>query len=179
MQILVSTTKNLHVYYVNIGSYETLEKTKTSFKPDKGNGVVILDRKLYDNVIQKIILDTSQFEKLDGDPTLKREASLQRFLRKLKQKNFFNENEYNKLYPSRSAPARIYGTPKMHKFSSSDLFPKLYPIVSSIGTFNYNLAQFLCHFLSPLVPNYYSCKGTFVSQIKNANLSTNLLFPTM
>ena len=56
------------------------------------------------------------------------------FLPKLKQKNFFNENQYNKLYPSGSAPARIYGTPKMHKFSSRDSFPKLRPIVSSIGT---------------------------------------------
>ena len=63
---------------------------------------------------------------------MKREASLQRFLRKLKQKNVFNENEHDKLYPSGSAPARIYGTPKMHKFSSSDSFPKLHPIVSSI-----------------------------------------------
>ena len=57
-------------------------------KPDKGNGVVILDRKLYDNAIQELILDTSKFEKLNEDPTLKREASLQRFLCKLKQKNF-------------------------------------------------------------------------------------------
>ena len=48
--------------------------------------------------------------------------------------------EYDKLYSSGSAPARIYGTPKMYKFSSSDSFPKLRPIVSSIGTFNYNLA---------------------------------------
>ena len=51
-------------------------------KPDKGNGVVILDRKLYDNAIQELISDTSKFEKLNEDPTLKREASLQRFLRK-------------------------------------------------------------------------------------------------
>ena len=87
---------------------------------------------------------------------MKREASLQRFLRKLKQKNFFNEIEYDKLYPSGSAPARIYGTPKIHKFSSSDSFPKLRPIVSSIGTFNYNLVRFLCDLLSPLVPNDYS-----------------------
>ena len=108
---------------------------------------------------------------------MKREASLQRFLRKLKQKNFFNEIEYDKLYPSGSAPARIYGTPKMHKFSSSDSFPKLCPIVSSIGTFNYNLAHFLCELLSPIVPNDYSCEDTFsfVSQIKNANLSKKLL----
>ena len=99
---------------------------------------MILDRKLYSNTIEKIISDTSKFKKLNEneDPTLKREASLQHFLRKLKQKNFFNEIEYDKLYPSGSAPAHIYGTPKMHKFSSSDSFPKLRPIVSSIGTFN-------------------------------------------
>ena len=112
-------------------------------KPDKGNGVVVLDRKLYDNAIQELISDTSKFEKLNEDPTFKREASLQRFLCKLKLKNFFNENEYDKLYPSGSAPARIYGTPKMHKFSPSDSFPILRTIVSSIGTFNYNLARFL------------------------------------
>ena len=118
-------------------SYETLEKTDIAItKPDKGNGVVILDRKLYDNAIQEIISGTSKFEKLNEDPTLKRGASLQRFLRKLKQKNFFNEIEYDKLYPSGSAPPRIHGTPKMHKFSCSDSCPKLCPIVSSIGTFN-------------------------------------------
>ena len=81
---------------------------------------------------------------------MNREASLQRFLRKLKQKNLFNEIEYDKLYSSGSAPARIDGTPKMHKFSSGDSFPKLCPIVSFIGTFNYNLARFLCDLLSPL-----------------------------
>ena len=67
----------------------------------------------------------------------------------------------------------------MHKFSSSDSFPKLRPIVSYIGTFNYNLARFLCDLLSPLVPNDYSCKDTFsfVPQIKNANLSKKFLVP--
>ena len=90
---------------------------------------------------------------------------------------FFNEIECVKLYPSGSVPVRIYGTPKMHKFSFSDSFPKLRPIVWSIGTFNYNLTRFLCDLLSPLVPNDYSCKDTFsfVSQIKNANLSKKFL----
>ena len=104
---------------------------------------------------------------------MKREASLQRFLLKFNQKIILNEVEYDQLYPSGSAPARIYGTPKLHKLSSSDSFPKLHPIVSSIGTFNYNLARFLWDLVSPLVPNDYSCKDnfSFVSQIKNANLS--------
>ena len=63
-------------------------------KPDKGNGVVILDQKLYNNAIEEMISDTSKFEKLNEDPTLKREASLQQVLCNLKQKNFFNEIEY-------------------------------------------------------------------------------------
>ena len=58
-------------------------------KPNKGNGVVILDQKLYNIAIEEIILDTSKFKKLDEDPTLKPGASQQRFLHKLKQKKLF------------------------------------------------------------------------------------------
>ena len=67
----------------------------------------------------------------------------------------------------------------MHKFSSSGSFPKLRRIVSSIDTFSYNLPCFLCDLLSPLVSIDYLSKDTFsfVSQIKNANLSrTRLVF---
>ena len=66
---------------------------------------------------------------------------------------------------------------QIHKFSSSDSFRKFRPNVLSIGSFNYNLARFLCDLVSPLVPNDYSCKDTFsfVSQIKNAKLSQKFL----
>ena len=108
---------------------------------------------------------------------MKREASLQRFLRKLKQKNFFNENESDKLYPSGFAPARNYGTLEVHKFFSSDTFPKLRPIVSSIGNFNYDLLRFHCNIFSSVVPDDYCCKDTFsfVSQNKNVNLYGKIL----
>ena len=48
---------------------------------------------------------------------------------------------------------------------------------SSICTFDYNLPRLPCDLLSPLVPNDYSCKDTFsfVSQIKNENLSKQFL----
>ena len=121
------------------------------------------------------------FEKLSEDPTLKLEASLQHSLRKLKQKYFIDEIEYGKLYPSGVSPARIYGTSKMHKFSFSDSFPKLHPIVSSIGTFNYNFACFLCDLLSPLFPNNFCHKDTFLLFLKLRMLifSKMLLFPTI
>ena len=124
-----------------------------------------LYRKLYDNAIQEIISDTSKFEKFNEGQTLKREASLQLFLCELKHKNFFNKNEYDILYSSGSAPARICGTfPNVIHFLNF--------VVSYIATFNYNLPRFLCDLLSPLVPNNYTCNDTFsfFSQIKNANL---------
>ena len=52
-------------------------------KPDKRKWscqVVILNRKLFDNAVQEIISVTSKFEKLNEDPTLRREASLERFI---------------------------------------------------------------------------------------------------
>ena len=58
-------------------------------KPDKGNGVVILNQKLYNDAIEEIISDISKFERISEDSTLKREASLQGFLHKLKQKKLF------------------------------------------------------------------------------------------
>ena len=57
-------------------------------KPNKGNGAVILDQKLYNNAIEEFISETSKFEKLNKDPTLKCKASLQCFLCKMKQKTF-------------------------------------------------------------------------------------------
>ena len=58
-------------------------------KSNKGSGVVIIDRKLFDNATQKIISDTSKFEGLDEYPIVKLEGSIQRLLHKLKQKQLF------------------------------------------------------------------------------------------
>ena len=56
---------------------KNLEKIKDIVitEPDKRNGVVILDRKLYNHAIQEIASDTSKFEKHNEGPTLKRKAS--------------------------------------------------------------------------------------------------------
>ena len=58
-------------------------------RPDKGNGVVILDRDIYDRKILEIINDTAKFKKLKDNPTLTREGHMQRLLRKTKDKISF------------------------------------------------------------------------------------------
>ena len=67
----------LHQHHI----FQTFRKNKDiiTTKPVKGNRVAILDQKLYNNTIQEIISDTSKFKKLNEDPNLKHEASLQRF----------------------------------------------------------------------------------------------------
>ena len=62
------------------------------------------------------------------------------FLHKLKQKIFLRESENDKFCRIGSAPTHIFRTPKRCKVSSTDSFPKLYPIVAFTGAFNYNLA---------------------------------------
>ena len=116
-------------------------------------------------------IDKKKFKKLTNEPTIKREQALQRALRKLNKKSIFNESEYSDLYPKGSKIARLYGTPKMHKSFSSGSIPPLRPIVSSIDTYNYKLAQYLGSLLSPHIPSNFTTKDsfTFIEEIKQLN----------
>ena len=68
------------------------------------------------------------------------------------------------MYPSGSAPARKYGTPKMHKFSSSDA-------VLNSFIYRYFESSFTCSTWWLLLRRSFF----FASQIKNANLSSKFL----
>ena len=128
-------------------------------RPDKGNGVVIMNRKDYNKSMYDILKDKNKFRKIDKDPTLTKEGQLQRFIRKLKKEEVFNDKTYDCIYPVGSQPSRLYGTPKLHK-SFSDV-PPLRPIVSSINSFNYNLAKYLSNLLQPHIPSEHSTEDTF------------------
>ena len=130
-------------------------------KPDKGNGVIIVDRNLYKSSLYNIANDTSKFLKLSSEPTITREGKLQRFVRTLKNKGFFTKDQYDKIYPCGSQPARLYGNPKTHKLKSPSDKLTFRPIVSSICAYNYNLAKFLTDMLDPVIPKDYCAKDSF------------------
>ena len=77
-----------------------------------------------------------------------------------KNNDFFTKEQYDNIYPCDSQSARIYGTPKTNKLKSPSL-PVSRPIVSSIGTFNYNLAKFLTDMLDSVIPTEYCAKDSF------------------
>ena len=82
--------------------HKTLNKLRNNniliTKPDKRNGVVIVDRIFYMSTMYGIVNDTSKFLKLRSDPTIFRENKLQKFLRSLKNKDFFTKDIYDNIY---------------------------------------------------------------------------------
>jgi len=80
----------------DLKSYKLLKDLRKNkniviLKPDKGNGIVVLDRTTYDSGVLKIISDTSKFKVLAEDPALLPEGQLQRFLKKLKAQGTFQK----------------------------------------------------------------------------------------
>ena len=146
-------------------------------RPDKGSGIVNLDKTFYGEKILRLISDVNKFRKLNGDPTLTREGQLQRFLRKIKDEGLFDDNTYKKIYPSDSKPATIYGLPKTHKLLSNDFEDlSFHPIVYSIARYNYNLAKFLSELVDPVIPNEYCAKDSFTFCKEMQRVSANDYF---
>ena len=81
---------------------------------------------------------------------------------KLIKTNIFSDIQYLNLYPKGTKPARLYGTPKIHKAFLPGSLPPFRPIVSSIGTYNYNLAQYLGSLLSPHIDRSDNCRNDCV-----------------
>ena len=133
----------------------------------KGRGVVILDRTKYTKKCLDI-LNTTQFQKLNKDPTKTMERNIENILRKIKSK--LTINKYKQLYPSGSPPRKFYGTEKIHKLSNDSNVEKLpiRPIISNIGTATYNLAKYLSKLISPLSSSEYTVSSTkhFVQNIQ-------------
>ncbi len=130
--------------------WRTLKKNKDIIitSPDKGNGVVILNKHDYieKKKTESILNDKTKFEIIKADwlkHIITLEDKLNRILRTLK--NTLTDVTYNYLFASGSTPGILYGLPKVHKEGCP-----IRPILSAINTFNYNLAKFFVPLLSHL-----------------------------
>ena len=87
--------------------------------------------------------------------------------------NFKSSLLLSKIKPTSNQPAFLYGTAKTHKFQNPEQITKdnlkLWPIVSTCGTFYYETPKFLASYLLPLTENEYSIKTTtdFAEHLSN------------
>ncbi|CAF1489635.1 unnamed protein product [Rotaria sordida] len=109
-------------------------------RPDKGRGMVIMDRADYVQKMNAILDDRSAFTLINHDPTLDNENELIKFLLVLKKEGFISDKEFKLASPIGSRPARIYGVPKLHK--KQENYP-LRPVMSATKTVAYGLEETL------------------------------------
>ena len=89
-------------------------------------------------------------------------------------KSKFSEQEYKRLYPTGSAPARFYCTAKLHQLKNDSTVDNLpiRPIISNINTASYQLVKYLGKLLSPLSTSVKSTRD-FITHIKGQNIPNN------
>ena len=135
-------------------------------KPDKGSGVVVMDRANYVDKMMKILDDVTKFRVIDADkptrgrkplvshPLLQKEADLDRVLTSMKEK--LPNDVRNEIRPHGSRLAHMYGLPKLHKQGVP-----LRPALSATGTYNFKLAKWLNSILQPLIPAKHTVDSAF------------------
>ena len=148
-------------------------------KPDKGRGVVVLNRSDYINSMESIISDTSKFKPIEEPMdkfTLRIEDKINRFLLKIKNMKKITSEVYDKLRSTGSSPGILYGLPKIHKPDFATKF-QFRPIFAAYKTPSYNLAKYLVPILSPLTTNQYSVENSykFAEEIQDQDGSSGLV----
>ena len=78
-------------------------------KPDKGNGIVLVDCLDYKNSVKQMFSYRMKFHKINEDPTFRRLSSLQHYLRKLKECKEISEEIYQRIQPQNGRLARAHG----------------------------------------------------------------------
>ena len=107
-------------------------------KADKGNAIVIMNKADYIERIESILAGP-QFAPLPSSTSLeKKEKEMNRIIRDLYNSQLIDKSLFWKLHSTSSSLSVLYGQPKVHKVA----YP-LRPIISSIGSYNYNLSKYL------------------------------------
>jgi len=133
-------------------------------KPDKGNGVVLLNRTDYVSKMEDILSDASKFSLSSNDDNLQNLTKFQRFLYRLQKNYSLSEEDYHRMYPTSASTPSLHGLPKTHKPGNP-----MRPIISAVGSFNHEAAKWLSNVLAPLRHHSTVVRDTFsfVKDIQN------------
>ena len=82
-----------------INILNNLFKDLVLLKPDKGNGIVLVDSLDYRNSVKQMFSERTKFRKINENPTFRRLSSLQPYLHKLKECKEISEEIYQRIRP--------------------------------------------------------------------------------
>ena len=146
---------NLRMHNECIKVYKTLLSNKNLIvtRPDKGSGVVLLDRTDYVSKMMTILSDTTKFSLLGPssqfDFTANIESSFQCRFSRLAQNGDIPQKVYEAIRPVGSQRPLLYGLPKTHKPGIP-----LRPILSMINSPQHALAKWCTELLQPVLKKF-------------------------
>ena len=122
-------------------------------KPDKGSGVVLLDKSQYVSKMMSILNDTTKFKSIGPaskfDFTASIESAFQRRLKRLLDDKAISLKVYEAIRPTGSQRPLLYGLPKTHKPGIP-----LRPILSMINSPQHPLAKWCTELLQPVLVKF-------------------------
>ena len=87
-------------------------------RPNKGRGVVLLNKNEYIHKVENILNDNTKFKNL-GEPDFstifKKEDKINRFLKSLSDQKIISNDTYQSLLSTGGSYGVLYGLPKVHK----------------------------------------------------------------
>ena len=146
-------------------------------KPDKGAGIVLLNKLDYIEKMETILADEHKFSCLrnEKDKTASIEQQITKCLKSFKDEGILSEVVYESIRPTGSVIPRLYGLPKIHKPGVP-----LRPILSMVNSPYHATARWLAELLEPVRQHVsqHSLRDTFqfVDQIKDSNIEDKQMF---
>ena len=141
-EICMRSTKKKNIRNISDDEFSALKSLKNNrsiviCRADKGNSIVVLDKTDY---IEKMnqILELKQFKRAKNSLLVEKEQSMNKYILKLFKDNVIDKETYWRIHSTASSYSIMYGQPKVHKAN----YP-LRPIISSIGSYNYELSKYL------------------------------------
>lgn len=138
-------------------------------KADKGNMTVVLSAEEYEDKMRMMLEDADTYQKINYDPTARVSRKIKTILDTWKDNRYIDTKTHRKLNVSNCNPPRIYGLPKVHKQGRP-----LRPVVSTIGSTTYKLAQYLSNILGKIVgktENHVINSFTFATEIPGTQIT--------
>ena len=143
----------------HINTIQQLRNKCMILKPDKGQGVVLIDKIDYYNSMERIFNDKTKFKVVNNDPTFRNLASVQNYLNTLVSRGKLTENDKMEMKPKSARLGRAHGLPKINK-DYTNIF-SFRPIVNTTCTVYYGVGKYLLNLLNLLTLNKYSLKDSF------------------
>ena len=141
-------------------------------RPDKGNGIVILNRCDYVNKIYDILNDVSKFLLSNHDTSLANLTKFQPSIYYLKTKKALSDEIYSRIHPTSTTTPSLHGLPKLHKPGVP-----LRPILSCCSFFNHKCARWLSQSLVNLRQHPTNTPDTFhfLTKLSSQNIKNHTM----